>query len=74
MKWDLWAYAAIILESDMPKKKYLAANREATSLKLAEEHIAHKDTCGEIKELVRKTLLEKDIERMLKLDQIIDLV
>jgi len=30
VKWDLWSYAAIILESDMPVKKYYSANREAT--------------------------------------------
>ena len=54
----------------MPIKKYMSANREATSLKLAEEHIAHQDTCNEMRELVRKTLLEKDTDKMLRLDQI----
>ena len=28
VKWDLWAYAAIVLEADMKEKKYYAANRE----------------------------------------------
>ena len=56
----------------MPIKKYMSANREATSLKLAEERIAHQDTCNEMRELVRKTLLEKDIDKMLRLDQIIN--
>ncbi len=41
VKWDLWAYAAKVLEADMKEKKYYAANRESTSLKMAEEHAAH---------------------------------
>ena len=58
----------------MPVGRYKAANREATALKLAEEHIAHKDTCNEVRNLVRGTLLERNIEKILTLSDIMSII
>ena len=73
-RWDAWAYAAIILESDMTEKKYMAANREQTSIRMAEAHLQEAETCPEMRELIKKTILEKDIAKIMGIQEIMNLL
>ena len=58
----------------MGEMKYIAANREQTSIRMAEEHLLEEETCTEMRELIKKTILEKDIEKIIGIQEIMNLL
>ena len=72
--WDTWALGAIILESDMEKDEYFAVNQERGSIVKATAHLDKPGVCRHLKEIVRKTVLVKEEEKMMSIDDIITLL
>ena len=72
--WDVWALAAIILESDMEVDAYVRVMSERGALIKAEKYLEEKGVSTYLKQLVRGTLLRSKLEDMLTLDRIIALV
>ena len=72
--WDVWALAAIILESDMEVDAYVRVMSERGSLFKAEKYREEKSVSTYLKQLVRGTLLRSKLEDMLTLDRIMVLL
>ena len=62
--WDVWAMAAIILESDMRPGEYLGLATERNAHLIAEEHIKEKETSTALRVLLTHTLLRGEINTM----------
>jgi len=69
-KWDLWAFAAIICEADMPRDAYMSLNKEATCLKAIEKHINLKTTDERLKYLMKETVFKKKKDAMIDSESI----
>ncbi len=70
--WDVWAFAAIILECDMEANEYKQVMEESESMMKAPKHLERPGVCEPIKKIIRGTLLKKNIEEMMGLDEIMD--
>ena len=53
---DIWAFAAIILESDMDVNEYKGVMSERGSLAKATKHLEKKEVCDNLKDIIRGTL------------------
>ena len=72
--WDIWAFGAIILESDMEKDEYFSVKEERGSINKAATHLERPAVCRHLKEIVRRTVLVKEEEKLMSLDDIIALL
>ena len=72
--WDRWALGAIILESDMQKDEYFNVCQERGSLAKASMHIERPGVCRHIKELIRRTVLVKEDDKIMALDEMMVLL
>ena len=72
--WDIWAFCAIILESDMEVDAYVRVMSERGALFKAEKYMEEKSVSTYLKQLVRGTLLRAKLEDMLTLDRIMVLL
>jgi len=77
-RWDVWAFSAIVLESDMEPGAYRTASNERGCLLRAESHIKEPETSGYLRRLLNHTMLRskedgmdglKDVLTQLKLIQ-----
>ena len=57
-EWDIWAFAAIILESDMEVNEYKEVMSERGSLQKAGKHIEQPGVSDELKRIIRGTMLK----------------
>ena len=48
----------------------MLANSEREAAKLAEKHIRDKQTCSQLMYLMQNTLLRKDVDEMIEIDEI----
>ena len=55
--WDIWAYSAIILESDVETDAFLSIMRDDQTVALAREHTNKNNTCPHLKKVLSETLL-----------------
>ena len=72
--WDVWAIAAMILECDMDIGVYEHLNSEEESINAAKKHIYNKETCKEIKNIIKGTILSNKEYTMISLDEIKELL
>lgn len=72
--WDIWAFSAIILESDMEVDSYIRVMSERGAIVKAEKYLEEKGVSTYLKQLVRGTLLRSKLEDMLTLDRILVLL
>ena len=70
--WDIWAFAAIILESDMDADVYKQVNSERESITKAQKHLERNGVCDHLKAIIRGTLLRGRIIEMISLDEILE--
>ena len=55
-EWDIWAFAAIILESDMEVNEYKEVMTERQGLTKADKHIESTWVCINLKNIIIGTL------------------
>ena len=55
--WDVWAYAAIILECNVERDAFIRIMRDDQTVALAKQHINSKNTCPILKKVLTETLL-----------------
>ena len=56
-RWDLWAYAAIVCEADMPKESYIGARSDADAQFRIKKHIDRTTISSLLKKLMKDTCL-----------------
>ena len=72
--WDIWSLGAMILECDMDKDEYMRINSERGSLQKAEKVTEDKNTCRNLRAIVRGTVLCGRMEDMIRIEEIIKLL
>lgn len=73
-EWDIWAFAAIILESDMEVNEYKEVMSERGSLQKAGKHIEQPGVSDELKRIIRGTILKGGKGDIMGLDEILELL
>lgn len=73
-EWDIWAFAAIILESDMEVSEYKEVMSERGSLQKATKHIEQPGVSEELKRIIRGTILRGGKSEIMGLEEILDLL
>jgi len=62
--WDVWAMAAIVLESDMRPGEYFGVSTERNAMQKEVEHIKEKETSPALRVLLSHTLQRTEIHTM----------
>jgi len=67
-QWDIWALAAMILESDMNKREYYRCYSEIDTKNRARKHIEREDVSKKLKQIMDLVILEpkKDVKLSLE--------
>jgi hypothetical protein len=60
VRWDVWAMAAIILESNMEKDAYYDTKDERDSVSKARQHLKTPRVCIHLKKLINGTILRNE--------------
>ena len=74
MKWDKWAFVAILVEADMPLDEYFSTKKENDCKFKMRKHCDRPTTCKRIKELVQSVIQVTREDPMLSWDEIEKLV
>ena len=72
--WDIWALGAIIMESDMEKDEYFNVCLERGSISKANAYLERPGVCRHLKEIIPRTVLVKEKEKIMTLDDMIVLL
>ena len=73
-RWDLWAYAAIVCEADMPKDSYFGARTDSDSQFRIKKHIDSTSTSSWLKKLMKDVCLTGKESQLPTLDEIAKMV
>jgi hypothetical protein len=69
-KWDVWSFAAILLECDMDKDEYLHTKDDSQAKYKLRKHIKLEKVCKHLKTIWEGTILKKKSEEMITLEDI----
>ena len=72
--WDIYAYACIILESDLETDEYLSVNNARSIEWKAEKHIKREDVCPQLKQIIRGTILRGKVSEIITVDEVMTLL
>jgi hypothetical protein len=72
--WDIYAYACIILESDLETDEYLSVDSERSCYWKAEKHLKREDVCHHLKMIIRGTILRGKISDVISVSEVMSLL
>ena len=73
-KWDILAFMAMMCEADMLQRYYMSFNKEVDCVKAIRRHVAKEKTCPTLGRLLQHTILEKNLDYMYSMNDIIDAI
>ena len=70
IKWDVWSFAAMLLEADMDKDEYIYTNNETEARLKLRRHLKKEGVCKRLRAIREGAMLKKKLEDMIGLDEV----